>query len=475
MKRLFEVDTTPDIERAYLVGVSLPDSPVARAHEHLDELERLVRTAGAQVVGRAVQARTRIDGATYIGEGKARSLRETLEARDATLLVFDNDLSPAQARSLEKIIGVYIVDRTELILDIFARHARTQQACIQVELAQLQYALPRLTRLWDHLSRQTGGIGLRGPGETQLEVDRRRIHQRMASLRRRLVRIERRRETLRRGRAGHMTAALIGYTNAGKSSLMQRLTGAEVLVRDRLFATLDTTTRIIPEFVPLANGDDEEGARGDPLARGLPGENQGNGEERYGRLSGNTRLRRERSHGDILLIDTVGFIRKLPDHLITSFRATLADTAQAQLYLHVVDVSHAAFEEQMHVADKAVATIPNPGAHTLYVFNKLDQSDPGIVASLREKFPRALFVSAKTGEGIDDLLTSIHQFFERRSMRVEIRVDAGDGRTIANVRELLHSADRAFEEDVCIMTGHVDSANMGRLENLAGAHVRLLF
>ncbi len=433
MTRVFHENTRGDVERAVLVGVSLPwEGPTARAHEHLDELAQLADTAGAQVVGRTVQSRTRIDGATYIGEGKARALAGMCERLGANLVIFDNDLSPAQARNIERIVGVNVVDRTELILDIFARHARTQQARIQVELAQLQYALPRLTRLWDHLSRQAGGIGLRGPGETQLEVDRRRIHQRMAALRRRLARVERRRETLRRSHAGRPVAALVGYTNAGKSTLMRRLTGADVVVRDRLFATLDTTTRSIRTDAPAHDA------------------------------------------SGILLVDTVGFIRKLPDHLVTSFRATLQDTAQADLYVHVVDASHPARDEQIAVTDEALASIDNPGVETIRVFNKIDRLAPDALAVLRERNPDAVFVSAETGEGIDALVERIAEHFARRSVRVEVRVSAGDGRAISRVRSLLRDAEGAFDEDVCVLTGRIESAQMGRLEHVPGARVRFL-
>ncbi len=455
MTRVFREDTRADVERAVLVGVSLPwDGPVARAHEHLDELAQLAETAGAQVVGRTVQSRTRLDGATCIGEGKARALREACERLGANLVIFDVDLSPAQARNVERIVGVNVVDRTELILDIFARHARTQQARIQVELAQLQYALPRLTRLWDHLSRQAGGIGLRGPGETQLEVDRRRIHQRMAALRRRLARVERRRETLRRSHGGRPVAALVGYTNAGKSTLMRRLTGADVVVRDRLFATLDTTTRRIrPDAV-------DDASRRHARRRG-----RGNG-------SGNGRAH---DASDVLLVDTVGFIRKLPDHLVTSFRATLQDTAQADLYVHVIDASHPSRDEQAAVTDEALAAIDNPGVETLRVYNKIDRLDPATLAVLRERHPDAVFVSAHSGQGLAALVDRIGEHFARRSVRVEVRVSAGDGRAISRVRSLLRDAEDAFDEDVCVLTGRIASALMGRLEHVPGARIRYLF
>jgi GTP-binding protein HflX len=427
--------------------VSLPTSSVSREHEHLDELEQLAKTAGAEVVGRAVQGRTRIDGATYIGEGKAREIREACDRTGANLLIFDNDLSPAQARNLEKITEINIIDRTELILAIFARHAKTQASKIQVELAQLQYALPRLVRMWDHLERQAGGIGTRGPGETQLEVDRRRIHQRMASLRRELAKLSRRKDTIRRSRRDLRAVALIGYTNAGKSTLMRRLTGAEVYVEDQLFATLDTTTR------RLQNGNHTTGGT--------------NGAGRAGNGAGNDR-------DSILLVDTVGFIRKLPHHLVTSFRATLEDIAQADLYLHVVDASHPMFEEHMEVTDNTVRDIENRGVHTLYVFNKTDLLPETELEGLRRRYPDAVFVSALQDSGLDDLWISIDSFFHGRNLRVEVKIPAGEGRTIARVRSLLHNARGTFEDDICVISGSIESEQMGRLESVAGAEIRYL-
>jgi GTP-binding protein HflX len=425
----FEVSTLAPPERAFLVGVSLPGSSVARERDYLEELQQLALTAGAEVVGVTVQSRARLDGATFVGAGKVRLIRETCEELGANLVIFDHDLSPAQARNIEKIIGINVIDRTELILDIFARHAKTQQSKIQVELAQLQYALPRLTRLWDHLGRQVGGIGLRGPGETQLEVDRRRIYQRMAHLRRALKKVSRRRATLREGRNGLPTAALVGYTNAGKSTVMRRLTGADAFVRDRLFATLDTMTRRITTD----------------------------------------------NHGDILVIDTVGFIRRLPDHLVTSFQATLEDTAQAGLYLHVVDVSHPAYEEQMEITDATVASIDNNGVETLYVFNKIDRLLGDELEGLRERYPGGVFISAKHDEGMDDLRAAIERFFFGRNLRVEVKIAAGDGQGIARLHRLLHEASGAYEDDVFVMNGTIESGRMGQLENVSGARIRYLF
>ena len=442
MKQGFDITLHAEAEKAYLIGVSLPNSSIARESEHLDELERLARTAGAEVVGHAIQGRTRIDGATYIGEGKAREIKEACERTGANLVIFDNDLSPAQARNLEKILDINIIDRTELILDIFARRAKTQAAKIQVELAQLEYALPRLVRMWDHLERQAGGIGTRGPGETQLEVDRRRIHQRMGSLRRQLKKLSKRKDTIRKSRGELRVAALIGYTNAGKSTLMRRLTGADVLVEDQLFATLDTTTR-----------------------RMQNGKNGGNG-------NGNGTRKRSDS---ILLIDTVGFIRKLPHHLVTSFRATLEDIAQADLYIHVVDAAHPAYREHMEVTDITVRAIENCGAGTIYVFNKIDLLSDVELRGIRSRYPNGVFVSALDDTGLDEMWDAVESYFYGKNVRVEVKIPAGDGRAIARVRDLLRDSSGTFEEDVCVLHGTIESDQMGRLESVVGARIRYLF
>ena len=438
MKRTFELITRTRAERAYLVGVSLPGSSVGAAHEHLDELEQLAMTAGAEVVGRTVQARARVDVTTFIGDGKVDDLKQTCDELGVNLVIFDDDLAPAQAKNLEKRLGLRCIDRTELILDIFARHAKTQQSKIQVELAQLEYSLPRLKHFWQHLERQAGGIGTRGPGETQLEVDRRKIYQRIATLKRTLKKIDQHRETMRNARSARHVAALIGYTNAGKSTVMRRLTGADVLVRDQLFATIDTTTRKMSH-----NGN---------------GNGNGNGHA---------------SH-DILLIDTVGFIRKLPNHLTTSFKATLEDTAQAELYLHVVDISHPAWEEQMEVADTTVRSIDNPGVETLYVFNKIDRMAPPLLEGLRQRFPEAVFVSAMDGTGVDELRERIDSFFYGGNVRVEVKLSAGDGKTISLVRGLLHDIRNSYEEDLCVLIGTIEAKLMGRLEAIPGTDVRYL-
>jgi GTP-binding protein HflX len=397
--------------------------------EHLDELQQLATTAGAIVVGKTIQGRTRIDGATFIGPGKAREIKQECERLDANLLIFDRDLSPAQARNLEEILGINVIDRTELILDIFARHAKTQQAKMQVELAQLIYMLPRLTKLWDHLSRQQGGIGTRGPGETQLEVDRRRVRDRISRLKKQLKTFRKRRSTLRNSHHGCPVVALVGYTNTGKSTLLNALTGANTLAENQLFATLDTLTRKMATRTPPP----------------------------------------------ILLVDTVGFIRKLPHHLVESFRATLGDIARADLCLHVIDGSHPSFADQIEIADDTLALLKEAETGTMYVFNKIDAVDADTIAGLKLRYPDAVFISARKGDGLDDLKDQIEEVLFGRNLAVEVRVSAIDGKGLAKVKSLLHESTSSLENGFCVLRGHIESRLMNRLESVEGIEVRYLF
>ncbi len=305
-------ELTVHLERAVLVSVALPHRPWI-SDDPLDELRGLATTAGAVVVASILQKREHVVPASYIGKGKLVELQEAVEAHDADVVIFDNDLSPAQTRNLEKATSIKVIDRSELILDIFASRARTVAARLQVELAQLEYALPRLRRMWTHLSRYKGGIGLRGPGETQLEEDRRLVTLRIRDLKAKLVVVQARKQREVRGRSEEHTVSLVGYTNAGKSTLMNALTGADVYVEDKLFSTLDTRTR--QWHLPPPPMTAESAAT--------------------------------RGGYKVLLSDTVGFIRDLPHHLIASFKATLEETRQARLLLHVVDASSPFAERQI--------------------------------------------------------------------------------------------------------------------------------
>ncbi|RPJ46554.1 MAG: GTPase HflX, partial [Candidatus Latescibacterota bacterium] len=339
-----------EAETAVLVGVGLASETTAAVDRSLEELAELARTAGARVVGQFRQRRTRIAGATYIGKGKVEELGRFLAERDGRLVVFDNDLTPAQGRNLEKALRTKVIDRSELILHIFAIHARTEAAKLQVELAQLEYTLPRLRRLWDHLSRLGGGIGTRGPGETQLEVDRRRVRERIDHLKRSLKRLETSRDEQRKGRRGRPTAALVGYTNAGKSTLLNRVTGASVKVEDELFSTLDTTSRAVE-------------------------------------IGRDCRL---------VLSDTVGFIRKLPHGLVASFRATLAEVREADLLVHVVDASNEDADGQIRTVHEVLEELSAHQKPTILVLNKLDKvRDPLVVSHLTNRYGPAIAVSAR--------------------------------------------------------------------------------
>jgi GTP-binding protein HflX len=350
------VSTKRRRERAILAGRAR--ARVEPNGHNLTELRLLAETAGAEVLGEVLQRRGPVRSSTFLSKGKIDEVRTLSEERNASLLLLDDDLSPAQSRNLEEDLNLRVVDRSGLILDIFARRARTREARLQVELAQLEYVLPRLTRMWEHLSRLGGGIGTRGPGETQLEVDRRRIRERIAKLKRELEGVVRERRVQRRGRGGCYKVSLVGYTNAGKSTLFNALTRARVFVEDQLFATLDPTTRVFA-------------------------------------ASGGVRA---------LLTDTVGFIRKLPPHLVASFRATLEEVTEADLLLHVVDASEPNQQAHIEAVESVLDDIGAMGRPRLLVFNKIDAlEDEVALLGLRARYPGAIFVSALTREGIPGL------------------------------------------------------------------------
>jgi len=403
--------------------------------EHLEELERLADTAGAQVIGKTIQ---RIDAPTpnfYLGQGKVESLTEDLKNANATLVLFDESLTPVQGVKLEKSLGVRVMDRTEVILDIFATRARSHEAKLQVELAQLEYLLPRLTRMWTHLSRIRGGIGLRGPGETQLETDRRVIRRKISALKKRLKDVAEHRANQRQGRRDVPTAALVGYTNAGKSSLLKALSGHDVFIEDRLFATVDTLAREV---------DVGEGYR-------------------------------------YRLTDTVGFIRKLPHHLVASFRATLEEAEDAELLLHVIDASHPGWEEQVEVVEQEMRNaefgMRNGKAgverkRTIYVFNKSDLlPDPAAFLTLvRERYPHAILTSSISHStfriphsGVEGLRLALRTSAQALRPIAEISVPVSNGKLLATLHRDAEILEQVQTNGVVTLRARIEARLLGRL------------
>ena len=413
-------------ERAILAGVHLPIAWAGGlgGDADLPELARLTDTAGADVVGRLEQRRHRPVPGTFLGKGKLEELQELVEETGANLVIFDNDLSPAQGRNLEKVLDVNILDRTELILDIFANHASTRQARLQVELAQLHYLLPRLTRLWSHLERQAGGIGTRGPGETQLETDRRLLNKRIAVLDRALDDIETTRQTQARSRQGAYTAALIGYTNAGKSTLMNGITGAGVYVKDQLFATLDATTRRV---------DIDERRR-------------------------------------FLLTDTVGFIRRLPHHLVESFKATLQEVRDADLMVHVVDASSEDPEHQIASVNDVLREIVPGEKTTLLVFNKMDLVESELfINRFSRSHPGSVFVTGRSEEGATELREAILARLTGNELIRTVRLPVTNLHCLSPFHRTGSVLAQDFEADMCLATLRLTREELSRLLSREGA------
>ncbi len=376
-------DLTVHQEEAVLAGVSTPESPIDDYPEPMSELRGLAQAAGARVVGGVTQKRQKPDVATYIGKGKIEELSRLIDEEQANVVIVDDELHPAQVRNLEKQTNTKVVDRTELILDIFATRAQTEQSKLQVELAQLEYLRPRLKRLWTHLETQGGGIGTRGPGETQLETDRRLIDKRIRELRDRLSTIKRRKEREVQARQVEFRVSLVGYTNAGKSTLMRAVTGADVLVADMLFATLDTRTR----------------------RWAIPG------------------------WGKVLLSDTVGFIRKLPHDLVESFKATLEEAVQADLLLHVVNAADPSAVAHYHAVLEVLEEIGARDKPTILVLNQIDEvHDRTVLNNLESLHPNTVAISAQTGEGLDRLSAMVVSTLSHRYVEAEVEFHAGNGK-----------------------------------------------
>ncbi|MEP7072138.1 MAG: GTPase HflX [Verrucomicrobiota bacterium] len=399
-------------ERAVLIGLERNGISKWDLRDEMDELRELANSAGAEVVDTITQKLPKPTAPFYIGKGKAEAIKDSFQHQQVTSVIFNDELSPAQGRNLENLLSRKVLDRTQLILDIFAQRARSREGRLQIELAQLQYLLPRLTRMWTHLSRQTGGIGTRGPGETQLEVDRRRVQERIARLERELEGVRRVRNVQRQGRKRHQwpVAAVVGYTNAGKSTLLNLMTGAEVLAVDKLFATLDPTTR---SFI-------------------LPNKQR------------------------VLLTDTVGFLRNLPHTLIESFKATLEEVRESDLLIHVVDLSHARVDEHIAAVDAVVKELGAFGKQTLIVFNKIDAlAEPALAEVYQQRFPGSVAISARTGKGTDQFVAALESALSAWRLRSQFRVPMSESNLIAEIHRVGHVLDVQYDGEIAVLTAHV--------------------
>jgi len=423
------IELRAPVERAVLVAAPSAGESDTVVDEHLEELRLLADTAGAEVVATLVQRLSAPHPRLYIGSGKADELRAVAERQGASLIVFDEDLSPAQGFALEKRLGIRVMDRTELILDIFALRARSAESRLQVELAQLQYLRTRLKRMWTHLSRTQGGIGTRGPGETQLETDRRIIDRRISRLRRQLKQISAGRATRRKARQGEVRIALVGYTNAGKSSILRALAGGDVFVENRLFATLDSATRAVE-------------------------------------LEGGYR---------VLLTDTVGFIRKLPHHLVASFRATLEEISEADLLVHVIDVSSPSWEHQAEAVDRVLSDLGASGRPVLLAFNKVDQLTHGEEDALRSRSAELhgdhVLTSVVEPGGLDSLTDELRRRCAANRPTVRLSVPTTDGRTLAEAYREAEVLSRAETNSRVVLTARVPVEVLGRWRRIRGVTV----
>ncbi|SFI59772.1 GTPase HflX [Planctomicrobium piriforme] len=414
--------------KCILVAVREPD--VAKQKEQVfDEIKGLVKTASSEVVGTLMQARDRPDPASYLGKGKLLELKDLISATGADLIVFDNHLSPSQGKHIEEVTKTQVVDRSEVILDIFATHARSYESQLQVELAQLLYLRPRLTRMWTHLERIEGGIGSgRGPGEKQLETDRRLVDKRIDELKRKLKTVEHRRELQVASRTDHVSVSLVGYTNAGKSTLMNALTGADIYVADQLFATLDTRTRKwkLPRW------------------------------------------------GEVLLSDTVGFIRDLPHHLVASFKSTLAEARHADLLLHVVDASHPQAQQQIETVNKVLEDVGVDSSDPILVLNKIDAApDRAVIDVLRAKYPGSITVSAIERTHLDQLSQAVSERLSSGFMELLVTTNVADGKTHSFLIEHAEVVKSEYQENQVTYEIRIPKRFAHQLEK-AGATLRTL-
>jgi GTP-binding protein HflX len=412
------------IERAILVALNTKDIRREMVEEHLEELEELAITAGAETVIKIIQDRYSIDPAFYIGKGKAEELSSLAEMNNIDLIIFDDELSPVQIRNLERLINRKIVDRSGLILDIFASRAKTKEAMTQVELAQLQYLLPRLTRQWTHLSKQYGGIRTKGPGETQIETDRRMIRNRISHLKEKLQKIELEREVQSSGRENLVKVVLVGYTNAGKSTLFNLLSKSNVFAEDKLFATLDSTTRVY-------------------------------------------NLKKQKS----LLSDTVGFIRKLPPHLVASFKSTLNDVRNADIILHVIDLAHHYFTDQIEVVEETLTELGCKSKPQLKVFNKVDiVQDKNKIDYVRNGYENSVIISAERGINISSLEKKLLEIIEKSFVYKTIEIDIHHSKLASKIHSLAEVLSTKYFDNTMQITYKADRANAEKISNLVRNH-----
>lgn len=406
-------------ERTLLVGVYGPETSRFEAEEYIDELELLADTAGAVTVDKVLQNRTHPDPSTYVGKGKLQQLKRRKESENIDAFIFDDDLSPTQIRNVEQETKAKVLDRSGLILDIFASRAKTAAAKTQVELAQLQYLLPRLTRFWSHLSRQQGGIGTRGPGETQIETDRRLVDKRIATLKDKLEKLDKQRKTQRKGRSNMTRISLVGYTNAGKSTLMNAVTDTQVLAEDQLFATLDSTVRSL-----------------------------------------------EIGTHEVLLSDTVGFIRKLPHDLIESFKSTLDEVRESNILLHVVDASSTVMEDYIQVVEDTLEELEVLNKKSLLVFNKIDKLEKYRLSELKAAYPDAVFVSAERGIGLVKLKEKVKELIEEDFVRESMTIPVSKYEAVAFLHREANIESEEYVDSSVKLTFSIAKENLMRLKNM---------
>lgn len=415
------VHDKPQNRQAILVGIELPHDGAVPMAASLEELEGLAITAHYEPVGTLNQRLARINPGTLLGSGKVEELRQAVLQHAAGVVILDEELSPRQTRNLENVLKCRVIDRSWLILEIFQDHARTREAITQVELARLKYALPRLTKMWSHLSRQRGGIGLRDVGEKQIQLDRRLIREEITKLERKLKQVDSEKKTQRKSRQGVYKAALVGYTNVGKSSLMNQLTGAGTLVEDRLFATLDSTIRKIKKNFPYP----------------------------------------------VLLSDTVGLINKLPHDLVASFKSTLDEVREADLLLKVVDISHPNFRSQMETGNRLLTELGTEAIDSILVFNKIDRiKDVTVLQDIQNSHPQAIPISCKTGEGLETLRQEIIRCYEKKLNPYVLKLAHSRAHLIAEIRKLALVVKEDYGEQDIVLSLRLPPGSKKKLENL---------